>query len=132
MICIKCGGLMIERNDEYTYEAPFIGNIILNGFGYIQCDSKSCDNTYFTEEMSRQIDIESKRTLNEILRSYPLDKFMTANHAREKFDISERTLDSSKKLFRIELEGTQFYFEKSLARYAKCGDGRFDINTFKE
>jgi len=127
MTCIECGGNMISHSDQYIYNAPFIGDIILNGFEYIQCDSKSCNNTYFMEEIAEQIDIDSGKKLDSILRSYPVDQFMTEREAKNEFKIPKQVFNKSRKLFRIKLGGIYLYFKKSLIRYAESGDGRFDI-----
>jgi hypothetical protein len=128
MDCLQCGGAYTERSGTYSLPDRYVGEVLLQGVSYYQCDS--CGAVLYSPQMARQIEAERSRMIQEILTRFPIRDFATAAETASILGISRQALHKNRRIrhgfiYQTTLGPSTFYLRRSIDHYRRFGDGRF-------
>jgi hypothetical protein len=131
MDCLECGGTYTENSGTYSLVDPYVGEIIVQGVSYHQCDN--CGNILVSREMAHAIESERNKRIHEILNRFPIGDFVSASETASMLDISRQALHKNRRInhgfiYHIKFGPTTFYLKQSVQNYKKLGDGRFPLH----
>jgi len=134
MDCLECGGTYTEKSGTYLLVDPYVGEIIVRGVSYYQCDN--CGNILFSAEMAHEIESERNKRIQEILNRFPIGDFISAAETASMLDISRQALHKNRRInhgfiYHIKFGPTTFYLKQSVQHYKKFGDGRFPLHLHR-
>lgn len=132
MHCLECGGTYRESTGTYSLVDPYVGDIILDGLLYYQCDK--CGHILYSAAMAEEIDLQRSKRIHELLNRFPIGDFITASETASMLDISRQALHKNRRInhgfiYHIRLGSTTFYLTQSVQKYKEFGDGRFPLQS---
>ena len=134
MDCLECGATYTEKAGIYSLTDPFVGQIIVRGVSYYQCDN--CGNILYSEAMTQAIESERNRRIHEILNRFPIGDFLSAADTASMLGISRQALHKNSRINHGFIYQTKFgpitlYLKQSVQQYKKIGDGRFPLHSHR-
>jgi len=134
MDCLQCGGTYTEKSGIYSLVDPYVGNIIVEGVSYYQCDK--CEDILFSAEMAQAIESERNKRIHEILNRFPIGDFLSATDTASMLGISRQALHKNSRINHGFIYQTKFgpitlYLKQSVQQYKKIGDGRFSLHSHR-
>lgn len=134
MDCLECGGTYTEKSGTYSLVDPYVGEIILEGLSYYQCDK--CGDILYSAEMAQEIDSQRNKRIHEIIDRFPIGDFITAAETASMLGISRQALHKNRRInhgfiYQIKCGPTTHYLKESVQQYKKFGDGRFSLHTHR-
>ena len=130
MNCYECGGTYNKKSDLYKLFDPYVGEIVIKGVPYYQCDN--CEDILYTEEMAQAIDSERNKRIHEMLVKFPISDFISAADTASILGISRQALHKNRRInhgfiYQTKIGGLTVYLKQSIQQYKKTGDGRFSL-----
>lgn len=134
MDCLQCGGTYTEKSGIYSLVDSYVGNIIVEGGSYYQCDK--CQDILYSAEMAQAIESERNRRIQEILNRFPIGDFLSATDTASMLGISRQALHKNSRINHGFIYQTKFgpitlYLKQSVQQYKKIGDGRFPLHSHR-
>lgn len=134
MHCLECGGTYTERTGTYSLVDPYVGDIILEGLSYYQCDK--CGHILYSAAMAEEIDLQRNKRIHELLNRFPIGDFISASETASMLDISRQALHKNRRInhgfiYHIKFGAITFYLKQSIQNYKKFGDGRFPLHLHR-
>ncbi len=130
MYCYECGGTYREKSDRLEVVDPYVGTIVVQGVPYYVCDK--CDDILYSEEMSRAIETERNKLMQELLNQFPIDDYISATETTSILGISRQALHKNRRInhgfiYKTTISGITLYLRQSVLQFKKTGDGRFPL-----
>jgi len=134
MDCLECGATYTERTGTYSLVDPYVGEIILDGLSYYQCDK--CGDVLYSAAMAQEIDSQRNKRIHELIHRFPIGDFITAAETASMLGISRQALHKNRRInhgfiYQIECGPTTHYLKQSVQQYKKFGDGRFPLHVHR-
>jgi hypothetical protein len=132
MKCDECGGTYRIFSDRFEYLDPIVGTISVQGVPYYKCDKNG--DLLFTAEMSQALDEARKTRIDELLKKFPIQDFISAKDTSDLLGITRQGLHKNRRIQNGFIYHTCFgdktvYLKQSALRYKETGDGRFPLNV---
>ena len=133
MHCYECGDTFKEKSGLLEVTDPYVGTIAIQGVPYYKCDK--CDVLLYTEEMSRAIETERTKIINELLSQFPIGDFISAAETASMLGISRQALHKNRRvnhglIYQTSFHGFTVYLRQSALQFKKTGDGRFPLYLY--
>ncbi len=130
MKCYECGGTYRETTDLLIINDPYVGQMPIKGIPYYTCDK--CQDILYTEEMSKAIEVFRDDRINELIRNFPVDAFLSTNETIDMLGISRQALHKNRRISKGFIYSTNIgnltvYLKKSVLQFKETGDGRFPL-----
>ena len=134
MDCLECGSTYTKKSGIYSLTDPFVGQIIVRGVSYYQCDN--CRNILYSEAMARAIESQRKQRIHELLSQFPIRDFINSADTASILGISRQALHKNRRINRGFIYQLKFglltlYLKQSVYQYKETGDGRFALHTHR-
>jgi hypothetical protein len=134
MNCLECGGTYTEKSGRYSLADPYVGEIIVQGSLYYQCDK--CGDILYSEGMAQAIELERNERILEILSQFPISDFIGAADTASILGISRQALHKNSRInhgfiYQIKFGVFTLYLKQSVQQYKKTGDGRFPLHLHR-
>jgi len=134
MDCLECGGTYTEKSGTYLLADPYVGNIIVAGVSYYECDK--CGDILYSADMAQKIESERNKRIHEILNQFPIGDFISAAETASMLGISRQALHKNRRINHGFIYQTKFgpitlYLKQSVQQYKKIGDGRFPLHSHR-
>jgi len=134
MNCLECGGTYTEKSGIYSLADPYVGEIIVQGVLYYQCDK--CGDILYSEGMAQAIESERNERIHEILSRFPISDFISAADTASILGISRQALHKNSRINHGFIYQTKFgvftlYLKQSVQQYKKTRDGRFPLHLHR-
>ena len=132
MDCLECGGTYTEKSGIYSLADPYVGQIVVQGVSYYQCDK--CENILYSAEMAQAIESERNDCIHKILKRYPIGDFVGAAETSSMLGISRQALHKNRRIkhgfiYQTKCGPITLYLKQSVQQYKKTGDGRFPLRS---
>lgn len=133
MNCYECGGTLHKVTNPYTYSDPHVGEIVVSGIPYYQCDS--CDEVLLTEKISIAIEEERERRITWYLKQSPVSAFVTSSEAAKILGVTRQAFNKNRRIkrgfiYQTTLGDISIFLYESVMQYMRTGDGRFPIPIY--
>lgn len=130
MNCLECGGTYTEKFGYYSLHDEYVGNIIIKGIPYYQCDK--CEDILYSKAMAQAIESERNKRIHYLLSQYPIGDFISATESASIMGISRQALHKNRRInhgfiYQAKFCGLTVYLKQSVQQYKKTGDGRFPL-----
>jgi len=134
MNCLECGGTYTEKAGIYSLTDSFVGDIIVHGVSYYQCNS--CGNILYSEAMAQSIESQRNKRIHQLLGQFPVRDFINATDTASILGISRQALHKNRRInhgfiYQLKLGLLTFYLKQSVYQYKETGDGRFPLYLHK-
>ena len=130
MRCHNCGGSYQHVKGPLRIDDPYIGPFEVDVPEYLKCDQ--CGEYLLPGRWAEEVDRARARRLEELLRSQPLQEFITAAETAKLLGISRQALHKNRRIKQGFIYHTRFgrktvFLKKSVELFKKVGDGRFPL-----
>lgn len=134
MDCLECGGTYTEKSGTYLLVDPYVGEIIVQGVSYYQCDN--CGDILYSADMAQKIESERNKRIHEILKKFSIGDFISAAETASMLGISRQALHKNRRInhgfiYQTKFGPTTFYLKQSVQKYKEFGDGRFPLHLHR-
>jgi len=131
MNCLQCGGTYTEKSGVYSLTDPYVGEIIVHGVMYYQCDK--CGDILYSEAMAQAIESERNERIHELLSWFPISNFISAADTASILGISRQALHKNRRInhgfiYQTKCGVFTLYLKQSVQQYKRTGDGRFPLH----
>ena len=132
MDCLECGATYTEKSGIYSLVDPYVGNIVVQGVSYYQCDN--CEDILYSVEMAQAIESERNKRVQEMLNHFPIADFIGAAETASILGISRQALHKNSRInhgfiYQTKCGPITLYLKQSVQQYKKTGDGRFPLHS---
>jgi hypothetical protein len=134
MDCLECGATYTEKAGIYSLTDPFVGEIIVRGVSYYQCDN--CGNILYSEAMAQAIESQRKERIHALLSQFPIRDFINSADTAAILGISRQALHKNRRInhgfiYQLKFGLLTLYLKQSVYQYKETGDGRFPLHLHR-